>query len=333
MNSKPKIITFISGKGGAGKTALVANLGTYVAEAKYKVLLIDWDFFTRGLSYYILEGMESISENSGLLEAFEQKNIENLSPYNLKDNLDILVPSINTRRIITFDDRLEILKNARIIEAWNILIKLIKESYEYDFIFIDTHSGSEFLSLIPAFFSDEYIIVCEEDRTSWRVSTLIKDTIMGHSEELELPAPKFAGFILNQTVGTPKIEIIKFLEKQLLMGDCISVIPLDYRARKAFANDELVIKIYPMSQFSQEIRKISKNYLQIKTPFIPFFQRYLEAVFKMSKDPIIFIIVLLMYLFILSSTIFGIEALDIPFLMAFAILFTYFIIRIVQKSQ
>ena len=39
------------------------------------------------------------------------------------------------------------------------------------------------------------------------------------------------------------------------MGDCISVIPLDYRVRKAFANDELVIKIYPMSPFSQEISR------------------------------------------------------------------------------
>ena len=66
-----KIITFVSGKGGSGKTVLIANLGAYVAKSGYKVLLVDWDFFTRGLSYYILEGMEEIENTAGLMELYQ----------------------------------------------------------------------------------------------------------------------------------------------------------------------------------------------------------------------------------------------------------------------
>lgn len=337
-----RIITFVSGKGGSGKTVLVANLGAYVARAGNKVLLIDWDFFTRSLSYYILEGLENLNEKSGLLEAFEDNAFEDITPHSIEKGLDILVPSKYTRRVITFDDVSENLIREKLIEAWGKLLKRINALQEYDFVFVDTHSGSEFLSLIPTFFSNEYILVCEEDRTSWRVSELINNTIKEYSEKLQLNQeiseplfrePIFGGFILNQTVNTVTEDIIKFLEKQILLGRCIGIIPLDYRVRKAFAKDKLVIEYYPYSSFTAEIRNLSKTYLKIKIPSSSYIDFYRKISVSLIREPSLVLIILLMYMYILSTTIFKnvSSELGFTFLIIFAIFLSVLIIRIIQK--
>ena len=290
-----KIITFVSGKGGSGKTVLIANLGAYVAKSGYKVLLVDWDFFTRGLSYYILEGMEEIENTAGLMESFENDDIFNLRPHNVRKNLDIIVPSKNTKRIFTFEDILKNLTHEEIILNWDKLSSELR-NFSYDFVFIDTHSGTEFLSLAPTFFSDNYVIVCEEDRTSWRVSTLVKDTISKYSYEIQRNEPQFGGFILNQTIGTPKGEIIRFLEKEILLGKCISTIHLNYKVRKAFAEDKLVIESYPNSSFTRNIRSVSKKFLKVNIPVAPIISNYLEITSKLASEPYFALVILLMYI-------------------------------------
>lgn len=301
-----KIITFVSGKGGSGKTAIVANLGYSISKAGYNVLLIDWDFFTRGLSYYILEGIGQIEKNAGLIEAFENNTIEQLSPVNVRNNLDILTPTKNTRRVITFEDTSDYLSKDNINNNWLKLKKLISKG-KYDFVFIDTHSGTEYLSLAPTFYSDEYIIVCEEDRTSWRVAELVRDTIQNYNEEIDLES-KFGGFILNQTVGPSKERIIKFLEKEVLLGKCIESIQLDYRVRKAFARDKLVVEEYPNSSFNNKIRNISEKYLNVDLPSRTIFDGLPRLLRFTLRDPLLPVTIMGLYMYILSKELFQLKS-------------------------
>ena len=54
------IVSVHSGKGGVGKTSLVANLGAALAKAGYTTLLVDMDFGTRGLTnFFIFQGIAS----------------------------------------------------------------------------------------------------------------------------------------------------------------------------------------------------------------------------------------------------------------------------------
>jgi len=337
MHEGGKVISFTSGKGGSGKTSLIANIGIYLAKIGKKVLLIDWDFFTRGLSYYVLEGKEHTNINAGLLEALESKSFESLRPSYVRENLDIFVPSSDTRRVINLSSpRID---NEIVYKGLDYIIQENKGKYE--FILIDLHSGTEFFSLIPTFFSDEYIIVSEEDRTSWRISSLLRDTIKENFENFEKQkeqyskyTPQFVGFILNKTIIEPNKDILKFLEKQVFSGKCILVIPFDIRVRRAFIRDKFVIEEYPSTKYSYRIKELIEKYFEIKIPPIRSFAEIsMNITRKMLRDPLIFALILVMYFFILYATLYP-RILYLPIFMAiFVILFSAVIITLLERMR
>ncbi|MEI7419211.1 ParA family protein, partial [Pectobacterium parmentieri] len=49
-----QVISVISTKGGVGKTTIAANLGSFVADAGFRVLLLDLDMQPTLSSYYEL---------------------------------------------------------------------------------------------------------------------------------------------------------------------------------------------------------------------------------------------------------------------------------------
>ena len=75
------IISLVSGKGGVGKTVIVANLGLELAQRGYRVLLIDMDFFTHGLTFYLTKGKERFGSSVDqmihiLIELFPEGTIK-----------------------------------------------------------------------------------------------------------------------------------------------------------------------------------------------------------------------------------------------------------------
>jgi hypothetical protein len=61
-----KVVTFYSYKGGVGRSFLLSNTATLLAQWGYKVLCIDWDLEAPGLHYYFRPHMES--PETGLVE-------------------------------------------------------------------------------------------------------------------------------------------------------------------------------------------------------------------------------------------------------------------------
>ena len=57
-----KLISFLSPKGGSGKTVLASNLGKILQLSGYNVLLLDADFATKSLTNLIFPGRKVIAE-------------------------------------------------------------------------------------------------------------------------------------------------------------------------------------------------------------------------------------------------------------------------------
>ncbi len=93
------IISFVSAKGGSGKTSVAASTAKVLANLGLQVLLIDFDSITNGLTLLHLENVSKIIESKnhndkntlkGILEMINSSDYENPTLIKLEENLEFL---------------------------------------------------------------------------------------------------------------------------------------------------------------------------------------------------------------------------------------------------
>ena len=160
----PKVITFATLKGGAGKTMNLFNLSGIVAGRGKKVLLIDVDpqcnlSANAGLDVSDM-GFTTSKDIFSKYRASEQPKAENViieHPIPELDNLDIIPSSIllfNVEEDITLlEGRTKILKS--------FVSRNEKALDKYDYIFIDTNPSMSVFN-INAYFLADSILICTD---------------------------------------------------------------------------------------------------------------------------------------------------------------------------
>ena len=125
-----KTITVCSTKGGVGKTTLTANLGAIIADAEFRVLLIDADPQPSLSSYY---AVDQSPDSTGLTDLLTSD--KRISPARTSvKNLDIIVSddptgSLETQLLYAADGRLRMHTGLQRIDG-------------YDFAVIDTRGAT-----------------------------------------------------------------------------------------------------------------------------------------------------------------------------------------------
>ncbi|MFN3869900.1 MAG: septum site-determining protein MinD [Aquificaceae bacterium] len=150
-----KVYVVTSGKGGVGKTTIVANLGIALARAGRKVLALDADIGLRNLDmvlglenrivYDVLDVLEGRAEFSKALV----KDKRGLSLW--------LLPANQTKN-----------KDAIDKDKWVDLVERVKASGEFDYIFIDSPAGIERGFQIACLPADVALVVVNPDVSSIR---------------------------------------------------------------------------------------------------------------------------------------------------------------------
>jgi len=154
-----------SAKGGSGKTSLAATFATFLSRLEKKVLLIDADFATNGLTLLFLKEVRVKSElifstgrapaslNEALLSCEECDLIE------LSENLHLIPASFNLQA-----SALSVTDSTR--KNFKDLLSPLRETYDY--IFIDAQAGADDMGQIAMNrgVSDEVVIVSEYDPMS-----------------------------------------------------------------------------------------------------------------------------------------------------------------------
>lgn len=148
---EPRVITVTSGKGGVGKTNLVANLGICLADKGFKVMLLDADLGTANLDVLL-----GIISRFSLYEVMRgERSLEEVivkGPGGIK-----LIPGANGFKEMSYLDG---------VEKEQLEKKLEECTLENDFLLIDTGAGisREVLSFISL--AGEVIVVVTPEPTS-----------------------------------------------------------------------------------------------------------------------------------------------------------------------
>jgi flagellar biosynthesis protein FlhG len=143
-----KVISFCSGKGGVGKTTLVANLALYLANREKKVLIFDGDL---GLSNVdIFFGRKAFAQIHQVLMG--QKNLrEVIIP--ISSNLDLISSGSGVTQVLELS----------LTERRSIFELFLSLERDYDFLLIDTGSGIHSSALHLSSLADYRVTVLTPD--------------------------------------------------------------------------------------------------------------------------------------------------------------------------
>ncbi|MCD6434192.1 MAG: cell division ATPase MinD [Candidatus Diapherotrites archaeon] len=227
-----RIISLTSGKGGVGKTTIVANLGIALAQLNQKVLLIDADIAMSNLS--LLFGMQGspITLHDVLLGEADIND----ALYDGPANVHIIPSGLSLESYRRVDpERLE---------------SVVKEiSSNYDFVLLDSPAGIEKTVKATLAASEEALIVLMPEPPSIADALKIKFT----AQRLGC---KPIGVIVNMVRNEPgeinAEDIMKMMELPLY-----GIIPFDDEIRKTFLRKKVVPTIVraPHSRGVMEIKK------------------------------------------------------------------------------
>lgn len=238
-NKKAQIISFLSGKGGAGKTSIAISASYLLNDVGFKVLLIDFDFATNGASYFYkylypkqkgLIGLYDLIE-PGYNRSGKPEDIK-ASLLRIKDKLYFIPSRVNFAKKMPLRDSI-VVKEEELKSFLLSLIRLYEK--EFDFIIIDNQAGSNLASKVSASISDKVIIVSELDP----ISSDTVDTLLIQIGEV---FPEYRRHLINK-LDIHESEEYKNLSMLFQTMNRLPPLPFDFEVRIAFASRQIPIDV------------------------------------------------------------------------------------------
>ncbi len=260
--SKSRVICFTSAKGGSGKTVLAASTAWLLMQAGCRVIVIDTDFSTRGLSLFVLESLTYSNpgiqpENclaDALLNDIPVERIRPLVIEQKRGTFRIILPNSNFRLGGAPEDKLLGLGGGpgdfelRFLNLLGTLCKRLRD--EYDYILIDTRGGYDYSSKIPAILADGYVIVIEADPISVQQVNGLKTNIDEFGRTVRIN-PNHKGFIINKALYDPeKGEQLSIGLTSFYGGKVFGIIPADRSVIGAYQQRDIPFETDLGSDFS-----------------------------------------------------------------------------------
>lgn len=267
-NHRTEIIAIASGKGGTGKTLIAASLGFALVNSKHRVLMIDADPATDGLSLFLLgpSGMGQITqfepENTfrGVLQNFQRTRSINFDPHWIhrkgKDDHGVSYQAMISGKGLYGSEELPAaaspvpdLNHQEFQEAIRMLFDSIRSSGEFDYVIVDTRGGFAFESTDVTALADSFIIVTEPDYTSFYQDRTLKDRINRAANELST-TPLLKGIIVNKSTKGEESEFRDALVKEFKVRFTDTYpVALDTEAILAYQVQQIPYRKAPAARF------------------------------------------------------------------------------------
>ena len=245
----PKTIAITSGKGGVGKTSVVANLGILCAQWGYRVAILDADL-----------SLANIDVILGLRPKFNLSDVI----FGEKQLSEILLEGPSGITIIPASCGIKPLADLTEVQIKKLLNDLDQFTHTFDLFFIDTGAGvsKDVLSFVLA--ADEaFIITTPEPTAMTDAYAMIK--IITQQRKLMNSKPQAIKLLINvvdnsnealDVVERIRLVTEKFLDTQI---EYVGHILRDKRVNEAIMAQNPLILSYPTSKASKCISFIAKQ--------------------------------------------------------------------------
>ncbi len=264
---KTEVIAIASGKGGTGKTVLAACLGYSLNRADHRVLMVDTDTATDGLSLFLLgpEGSKRVeslpveSTFTGILDRLQDVRSER-EPSDFKplvidrqhDHGVIYKAFLSGRGLYGDPQESSVprLDRNSFRSAVRSLLNGLRQQGEYDYILLDTRGGFSFESLEICALADSFIVVTESDYTSFYQDRNLILRINAAGQEVNA-RPVLRSIIVNKATETREESFRWQLEREfpIAFSDTHPV-PLDLDVIVSYKTHRMPLVDVPGSEFS-----------------------------------------------------------------------------------
>ena len=250
-----RIITITSGKGGVGKTTIVANLGTALAKLGKKVALIDADFGLRNLD--LLLGLENRVVYTILEVIAGECSIEKALVKDKRQPGLALLPAAQNR-------------NKEAVSPEQVKEIISKITPNFDYLIVDCPAGIElgFRNAIAA--AKEAIIVTTPEMAAVRDA----DRVIGL---LEAEGIKKISLIVNR-LRAEMVQLDKMISVEdiidLLVIPLIGIVPDDERVIVSTNRGEPIVLEDRPSLPGMALRNIARRFEGEEVPFLDLMASY-----------------------------------------------------------
>jgi uncharacterized protein YjbI with pentapeptide repeats/MinD-like ATPase involved in chromosome partitioning or flagellar assembly len=294
-NPRTEIIAFSSGKGGTGKTLIASSLGYSLVRAGHRVLMIDADPGTHGLSLFLM-GPNGYKETgsfapqntfAGILRRFkggeslefEPRLIHRSAADDHGVSYTALISTTNIYGDIP-DDRDDLvvpdLDRETFAEAVTALFEELRALQTYDYVLVDTRGGFAFETTDICALADSFILVTEPDYTSFYQDRNLVKRISAAAQGATR-SPLLRSIIVNkateggQTEGRLDLDKLEASFRNELTREFpikyanTHPVPLDLEAVKAYKTQQIPYLAAPGSSFSFSTLAAFRDILQVVT--------------------------------------------------------------------
>ncbi len=240
-----RIIAVVSGKGGVGKTTMVANLGAALSKMGKNVIVLDANLTTPSLGMHLGVPLYPITLHDVLKG---RANIKD-AVYKHESGVKIVPAGISLRDMRGVDSK----------DLPNALLDLLGSA---EIILLDAAAGlgREALAAIEA--ADEMLIVTNPEISA--VTDALKSVKV--AEQL---GTRTLGFVVNRVSGKKhemsKRDILNMLDNVNFLGE----VPEDIAVQRAVANRVPVIRHSPNAAASNEMMRIAASLIGEENRFRP----------------------------------------------------------------
>lgn len=225
------VISFMSGKGGTGKTVIAVSLGTLLMKVGFRVLFVDLDFATDGMTLYIAGASElneqvsngfqlDFDTTGSIMNQASSQMIESRTtrfiPYTRRQHMRQSAAFGDTftaewqalfTSLAAFGDESAMTfqrgggaDQSEYELALDTLFKEIHGSKSYDYVIVDTRGGFDVGTALVGKFVDSLIVVTEPDRSSLNQSyKLVNEILNFRQDSKERAGAIFQGLIVNKS--------------------------------------------------------------------------------------------------------------------------------------